>query len=120
VKREAAIGRLRAWAERAAQEAQMADTREGKLNWQGQAQVLSSVATYLAGPGAQASDEQIWKQEVAERSNALAAWEQVQEGPEAMAYAGVVAGYDVALTVLNDLMGRSWTVEVRGSHWVNR
>ena len=37
-----------------------------------------------------------------------------------MAYAGVVAGYDVALTVLNDLMGRSWTVEVRGSHWVNR
>jgi hypothetical protein len=109
VNREHTIERLRAWAERASHEAQYADTLEDTLNWQGQAQVLGSTATYLSGPGAQADDSIIWKQVVADRAGALAAWEKEQEGPQAMYYAGMVAGYDVALTILADVMGRAYT-----------
>ncbi len=106
--REQATELLRNWAARASHEAQEADTRQDVLNWQGQAQVLSAVATYLAGPGGQAEDTAIWKQVIADRQSALGAWQKVQEGPEAMLYAGMVAGYDVALTALSDLMGRNW------------
>lgn len=106
--REQATELLRAWAARANHEAQEADTRENILSWQGQAQVLSAVATYLAGPASQAEDSAIWKQVVADRQSALGAWQKVQEGPQAMLYAGMVAGYDVALTALADLMGRVW------------
>lgn len=118
--REQAIERLRMWSARAQHEAQFADTREDVLSWQGQAQVLGSVAIFLGGTGAQLSDEEIWKQVVADRSAALAAWERTQEGPEAMLYAGMVAGYDVALTVLRDVAGRTWEVEERARRWVNR
>ncbi len=107
--RDSAIERLRIWAARAQDEAQQADTQEDVLNWQGQAQVLSSTATYLSGPGAEADDSIIWKQVVADRAGALAAWEKQQEGPQAMYCAGMVAGYDVALTVLSDVMGRVQT-----------
>ena len=106
--REQTIERLRKWAERANHEAQFADTREDILNWQGQAQVLAGVATYLASAGSQADDPMTWKQVVADRQNALGAWQKAQEGPEAMFYAGMTAGYDVALTALADLMGRTW------------
>ncbi len=115
-----AVERLRAWAARAQSEAQEADTRENILNWQGQAQVLGDVATFLASPGAQMDDEKIWKQIVADRSRALANWEREQEGPEAMFYSGLVAGYDVVLTTLTDVAGRSWTEDVRASKWLNR
>lgn len=108
VNREQATELLRTWAVRANSEAQEADTRENILNWQGQAQVLSAVATYLAGPGGQAEDAAVWKQVIADRQSALGAWQKAQEGPEAMLYAGMVAGYDVALTALSDLMGRDW------------
>ena len=118
--REQAAERLRVWASRAQHEAQYADTREDILNWQGQAQVLSSIATFLTGPGAQATDDQVWKQIVADRSAALAAWERTQEGDEAMLYAGLVAGYDVALTELRDVTGHVWDVETRARSWVNR
>lgn len=106
--REQATELLRNWAARASHEAQEADTREDILSWQGQAQVLSAVATYLAGPASQAEDSAIWKQVVADRQSALGAWQRAQEGPEAMLYSGMVAGYDVALTALSDLMGRVW------------
>lgn len=115
-----ATERLRVWAARAQQEAEEADTRENMLHWQGQAQVLSSVATFLGGPGAQANDSQIWKQVVADRSAALAAWEREQEGPEAMYYAGMVAGYNIAATALTDISGRTWEIEERSRRWVNR
>lgn len=108
VNREQATELLRNWAARASSEAQEADTREDVLSWQGQAQVLSAVATYLAGPGSVAEDAAIWKQVIADRQSALGAWQKVQEGPEAMLYSGMVAGYDVALTALADLMGRGW------------
>lgn len=108
VTREQAIERLRLWAERANHEAQFADTREDILSWQGQAQVLAGVATYLAGAGSQADDAATWKQVIADRQSALGAWQRAQEGPEAMFYAGMVSGYDVALTALADLMGRTW------------
>lgn len=108
VTREQTIERLRKWAERAYHEAQFADTREDILNWQGQAQVLAGVATYLAGAGSQADDAATWKQVIADRQSALGAWQKAQEGPEAMFYAGMVSGYDVALTALADLMGRTW------------
>lgn len=106
--REQATELLRNWAMRASHEAQEADTRQDILNWQGQAQVLSAVTTYLAGPGGQAEDTAIWKQVIADRQSALGAWQKAQGGPEAMLYAGMVAGYDVALTALADLMGRNW------------
>jgi hypothetical protein len=109
VNRDHAIERLRVWAARAQQEAEYADTMEDTLNWQGQAQVLSSTATYLSGPGAQADDSIIWKQVVADREGAIVAWEKQQEGPQAMYAAGTVAGYDVALTILADVMGRTYT-----------
>ncbi len=118
--RTSAIERLRAWARRAQHEAQEADTRENILSWQGQAQVLGDVATFLAGPGAQMDDDQIWKQIVTDRTRAIANWEREQEGPEAMFYAGVVAGYDVVLTTLSDVTGRSWTEDVRAAKWLNR
>lgn len=108
VNREQATELLRNWAARASREAQEADTREDVLSWQGQAQVLSAVATYLAGPASQTEDSAIWKQVVADRQSALGAWQRAQEGPEAMLYSGMVAGYDVALTALADLMGRVW------------
>lgn len=106
--REQAIERLRIWAERANHEAQFADTRDDILSWQGQAQVLAGVATYLTGAGSQADDAATWKQVIADRQSALGAWQRAQEGPEAMFYAGMVSGYDVALTALADLMGRTW------------
>ncbi len=118
--REQAIERLRLWSARAQHEAQFADTREDILNWQGQSQVLGSVATFMGGPGSQITDEEVWRQVVADRSAALAAWERTQEGGEAMLYAGMVAGYDVALTVLRDVAGRNWDVEERVRRWVNR
>lgn len=106
--REHTIERLRKWAERAYHEAQFADTREDTLSWQGQAQVLAGVATYLSGAGSQSDDPTIWKQVVADRQSALGSWQRSQQGPEAMYYAGMVSGYDVALTALADLMGRTW------------
>lgn len=115
-----AIDRLRAWARQAQNEAQEADTREDILNWQGQAQVLGDVATFLAGPGAQMDDNQIWKQVVADRTHAIANWEREQAGPEAMLYAGMVAGYDLAVTTLADIMGRTWTEALRAERWLNR
>lgn len=108
VNREHAIDRLSAWAARAQHEAQEADTREDILNWQGQSQVLGSTATYLGGPGANQSDANIWKQVVSDRQSALAAWEREQFGAQAMFHSGRVAGYDVALTILADVMGRTY------------
>lgn len=118
--REEAIDRLQAWARRAQSEAQHADTPENTLHWQGQAQILSSVATFLAGTAMQLSNEQIYQQVVADRSAAFSAWERSQEGPEAMQYAGMVAGYDVALTTLADMGRRTWDIAARSRRWVNR
>jgi hypothetical protein len=87
---------------------EQADTLDNRLNWQGQAQVLSSVGTYLAGSAAEASDDDIWEHVVADRQQALGSWQREQEGPQAMLYAGMVAGYDIALTALSDLMGRDF------------
>lgn len=120
MQREQVTEQLRLWAIRAQHEAQEADTREDVLSWQGQAQVLGSVAAFLAGQGAQADDAAIWKQLIADRSRAIANWEGQQSGPEAMYYSGVVAGYDLVLTTLSDVMGRSWTYNVRSTNWVNR
>jgi hypothetical protein len=120
MKREQAVERLRQWAARARHEAQYADTREDILHWQGQAQVLGGVATFLAGPGATLDDDTVWKQIVSDRSGALAAWEQAQEGAEAMLYAGMVAAYDIVVTALTDIAGRAWSVDSLAKVWVNR
>lgn len=106
--RAATIERLRVWARRAQSEAQYADTRENTLNWQAQAQVLNSVASFLADQGAQMSDFAVWERVVSDRSSSLAAWQAQQEGPEVATYAGEVAGYDVALTALRDVDGKMW------------
>jgi hypothetical protein len=120
VDREEAVRRLRVWAARANHEAEMAQARENILNWQGQAQVLNGVATYLTGAGATADDDAIWRQIVADRTGVLAAWDAAREGPDAMLYAGMVAGFDLALTTLTDIAGRNWTSAQRANRWVNR
>lgn len=100
--------RLRIWAVRARHEAQMADTYADQLKWQGQAQVLASVATVLADRATETDTYAVWRRIVADRAQALAAWQEVQEGPEAMFHAGEVSGYDLALTALKDVAGRIW------------
>jgi hypothetical protein len=106
--RDQVAERLRAWAARAQREALEADTHENILHWQAQAQVLSSIANFLADQGGESSNEQIWTRVVADRSKSLAAWLSQPEGDEAAYYAGEVAGYDVALTALRDLAGKVW------------
>ena len=118
--REEAIRRLRTWAAHANREAEVALTRENILNWQGQAQVLNGVATYLTSQGAGADDDTVWRQIVADRTGVLAAWDTAREGPEAMLYAGMVAGFDLALTTLTDIAGRDWAPAERARLWVNR
>lgn len=118
--REEAIRRLRTWAAHANHEAEMAVTQENILNWQGQAQVLNGVATYLTGQGASADDDTVWRQIVGDRTGVLAAWDTAREGPEAMLYAGMVSGFDLALTTLTDIAGRDWAPAQRARRWVNR
>ncbi|MFI5272051.1 MAG: hypothetical protein ACHQ4H_03335 [Ktedonobacterales bacterium] len=118
--REETVRRLRLWAAHANAEAQTAATQQNILNWQGQAQVLNGVATYLTGPGASADRDTAWRQIVADRGGVLAAWDHAQEGAEAMLYAGMVAGFDLALTTLTDISDRSWSREQRAERWVNR
>lgn len=118
--REEAVRRLRTWAAHANHEAEMALTQDNILNWQGQAQVLNGVASYLTGQGAGASDDAVWRQIVADRSGVLAAWDTAREGTEAMLYAGMVAGFDLALTTLTDIAGRDWAPVQRAKRWVNR
>jgi hypothetical protein len=89
------------------------------LSWQGQAQVLGSVSTFLTG-SAMHSDTEIWEQVTADRSRALASWEKAQEGPDAMLYSGVVAGYDLVLTTLGDMTGKTWMDVNKRTGWVNR
>jgi hypothetical protein len=120
VDRQQIIERLRIWAAHAQREAQMADTQQDILNWQGQAQVLNGVAMYLTGAGASLDDDSVWRQIVADRSGVLAAWDRAQEGPEAMLYAGMVAGFDLAVTTLTDIADRTWSRDARARDWVNR
>jgi hypothetical protein len=106
--REQTAERLRAWARRAQSEAQYADTREDRLKWTGQAQALSGVAGLLSEQGAELSDFEIWTQVVSDREKSLAAWKERQSGPDINTYAGLMAGYDVALTALRDVDGVVW------------
>ena len=98
---------LRTWSARALHEGQYADSQEDALQWQGQAQVLGGVANYLADQGG-AEDFTIWRQVVGDRAKSLAEWMARQGGVEAALYAGQVAGFDVALTVLKDPESRNW------------
>lgn len=106
--RERTIERLRIWAVRARHEAQMADTYADQLKWQGQAQVLASVANLIADQAPSPDGYPLWRRVVADRSQALATWQEAQEGPEAMFHAGEVSGYDLALTAIQDVAGRVW------------
>lgn len=112
--------RLQIWANQAQHEAEEADTPEDMLNWQGQAQVLGSVATFLAAAPAQMADEDIWQQVVGDRTLALEAWQKAQSGPPAMLYAGIVAGYDTVITTLHDMTRKTWSDINRRTGWVNR
>ncbi len=106
--RPEAVERLQLWAAHARHEEVEADTRENAQHWQGQAQVLGSVANFLAGQGPDVKDATIWRRVVADRERTLAEWIMRQETPEADFYAGAVAGYDMALTTLKDLSNRIW------------
>lgn len=105
--REEMVERLRGWSARALHEAQYADTTEDVMHWQGQAAVLSGVANYLADQS-DADDFTVWRQVVGDRAQSLAEWMSRQGGADAALYAGQVAGFDVALTVLKDPEARNW------------
>lgn len=106
--REQTVERLNAWATRAQHEAFQADTRDDAQSWQGQAQVLASVARYVASQDPQTADTIIYRNVVADRSRSLSEWMSREGGIESAIYAGAVAGYDVALTALRDMAGRAW------------
>jgi hypothetical protein len=108
VTRQEAVERLRVWAAWAQHEAVEADTWQNGQSWQGQVQVLSSVANFLAGQGVEVEDKTIWRHVVADRERTLAEWLARQETAEAPFYAGAVAGYDTALTAIKDKSGRIW------------
>jgi len=108
VTRQEAVERLRVWAAGAQREALEADTLQNAQHWQGQAQVLSSVANFLAGQGPEVDDKTLWRRVVADRERTLAEWLMRQETAEAPFYAGAVAGYDTAFTALKDVSGRVW------------
>ncbi len=106
--KEQVIERLRVWATRAQSEAQQADTAEDVVNWTGQAQVLGSVAAFLAAQGAQLDPAGVRLQVVNDRQKSIRAWEQAHDDERALArYAGEVTGYDLALALLKDA-GPSW------------
>lgn len=105
--REEMIERLRGWSARALHEAQYADTQDDGLQWQGQAAVLSGVANYLEDQSGD-DDFTIWRQVVGDRAKSLAEWMSRKSGADASLYAGQVAGFDVALTVLRDPEARNW------------
>jgi hypothetical protein len=108
VTRQEAVERLRLWATRAQHEATEADTWQNGQQWQGQAQALGGVATFLAGQSPEVEDKAIWREIVADRERALAEWLARQETTEAPFFAGAVAGYDTALTAIKDMSGRIW------------
>jgi hypothetical protein len=120
VNRQQVSRRLQIWANQAQHEAEEADTPEDILNWQGQAQVLGSVSTFLAAAGSQMADKDIWQQVVGDRTLALEAWQKAQSGPPAMLYAGIVAGYDTVITTLHDMTGKTWSDVNLSTGWVNR
>jgi len=108
VTRDEAVARLRAWSARAQHEALEADTWEDAQNWQGQAQVLDGVASFVGGQGPDVEDAVVWRRVVADRERALAEWLSRQGSRDAAFSAGAIAGYDLALTTLKDMAGRVW------------
>ena len=106
--REQAIERLRLWARRAQSEANEADRTTDSLNWIGQAQVLSSVAEYLAGQGSQLDPTGLRVQVIGGRQKSITAWDLARTNERDVAlHAGEVAGYDLARSLLKDA-GENW------------
>jgi hypothetical protein len=108
VTREQIIERLRVWALRAQSEADNADTPTDMLTWTGQAQVLSSIAEFLASQGSQLGPGEARLQVISGRQKSIGAWDLARGQPRDLAlHAGEVAGYDLALSLLKDI-GSTW------------
>ena len=106
--REQTIDRLRVWAQRAQSEANEADEKSDVLSWTGQAQVLSSIAEYMAGQGARLDPPGLRLQVINGRQKSLEAWGLARTDNNALSlHAGEVAAYDLALTLLKDT-GDRW------------
>lgn len=100
--RQALIERLRAWAQRADNEAAYSTGRP-QLTWQGQASVLHGMAGAGVGDDVGALRLQI----IADRQKAITAWEHAIGDEAAIAqYAGEVQGYDLILELLADQADR--------------
>lgn len=107
--REQAIDRLRVWAARAQSEANEADNPTDKLQWTGQAQVLSSIAEFLASQGAQLDPQAVRLQVISGRQRSLGAWDLARQNERDLAlHAGEVSGFDLTLDLLQDA-GQNWT-----------
>jgi hypothetical protein len=108
VTREQVIDRLRVWAGRALWEAGQADRPTDVLQWTGQAQVLSGIAEFLAGQGAQLDLAALRVQIISGRQKSIGAWDLARNNERDLAlHAGEVAGYDLALSLLKSA-GESW------------
>lgn len=96
--REAFIDRLRAWAQRADNEAAYS-TDSTQRAWRGQASVLHGMAGAGVGDDVAALRHQLF----ADRQKAIVAWER-SIGDEATIaqYAGEVQAYDLILELLRD------------------
>jgi hypothetical protein len=102
------IDRLRVWSLRAQSEADNADNTTDMLSWTGQAQVLSSVAEFLASQGTQLGPGAARLQIISGRQKSIGAWDLARGNPRDLAvHAGEVAGYDLALSLLQDV-GATW------------
>jgi hypothetical protein len=108
VTREQMIERLRVWALRAQSEADNADNTTDMLTWTGQAQVLGSIAEFLASQGSQLGPGGARLQIISGRQKSIGAWDLSRNNPRDLAlHAGEVAGYDLALSLLKDV-GSTW------------
>ncbi|HEY7780582.1 MAG TPA: hypothetical protein VIC85_10275 [Ktedonobacterales bacterium] len=106
--REQVIERLRLWAARAQWETTQADRPTDMLEWSGQAQVLTGIAEFLAGQGAQLSLQAARVQIISGRQTSLTAWDLARDDERDLALrAGEVAGYDLALSLLKSA-GEAW------------
>ena len=105
--REEMVERLRGWSARALHEAQYADTQERCASMAGSGAVLGGVANYITDQS-DADDFATGVRWWGTAPRASTEWMMRQDGADGALYAGQVAGFDVAMTVLKDPEARNW------------
>jgi hypothetical protein len=97
--------RLRAWAARAENEVSYS-LGTAQLTWQGQLEVLRATAAVVAGG---TTPDALRHRIIADRQEALSAWQAETDPDEVAINAGRVQGYELVLELLQDA-GHDWSV----------